>query len=50
LRPEYQERVAELSGRLWQWMKQVDDPILKGPLRTPYYEDAMRDFQQFRTT
>ena len=35
--------VADLSGRLVAWMKQVKDPLLEGPLRTPYYDRAMRD-------
>jgi arylsulfatase A-like enzyme len=42
--PEYQELVASLTARLRAWMEEVDDPLLAGPLRTPYYERAMVDF------
>jgi N-sulfoglucosamine sulfohydrolase len=33
-----------LSEKLLEWMKEVDDPLLKGPERTPYYDKAMEDF------
>jgi hypothetical protein len=28
-------------------MEQVGDPILDGPIRTPYYEEAMRDYARY---
>lgn len=34
----------ELSEKLLEWMKEVDDPLLNGPQRTPYYDKAMKDF------
>ena len=37
--------VAELSHRLLAWMEQVKDPLLEGPLRTPYYDKAMTDLK-----
>ena len=40
---ENREIVAELSEKLLDWMKDLNDPLLKGPLRTPYYERAMAD-------
>jgi len=46
--PEYAEMVRDLSNRLWQWMEQAGDPILKGPLVTPYYRQAIQDYQRFR--
>ncbi|MHC4535732.1 MAG: sulfatase family protein [Planctomycetota bacterium] len=46
--PEYANIVRDLSNRLWQWMEEVGDPILKGPLVTPYYEEAMEDYHRFR--
>jgi len=46
--PEYAEMVRDLSDRLWHWMEQVGDPILKGPLVTPYYRQAIRDYHRFR--
>jgi arylsulfatase A-like enzyme len=38
------EIVTELSKELLQWMKAVNDPLLKGPIATPYYEKSMEDF------
>ena len=38
--------VADLSGRLLAWMKQVKDPLLEGPLRTPYYDRAIGDLME----
>ena len=36
--------VKELSGKLYAWMKAVDDPILKGAVQSPYYRRSMDDF------
>jgi len=36
--------VKSLSKKLYDWMASVGDPLLKGPLRTPYYERSMEDF------
>ncbi len=46
--PSYADLVEELSNRLWQWMEEVGDPILEGPLRTPYYEHAMGDYARYQ--
>ena len=46
--PEYASIVRDLSDRLWDWMEQVGDPILQGPLVTPYYKEAMADYDRFR--
>lgn len=46
--PEYARMVRDLSDRLWEWMEQVGDPILKGPLVTPYYKQAMQDYNRYR--
>ena len=46
--PEYAGIVGDLSDRLWRWMEDVDDPILDGPLVTPYYTEAMEDYHRFR--
>jgi arylsulfatase A-like enzyme len=40
---EHAPIVADLSQQLLAWMKQVEDPLLEGPLRTPYYDKAMVD-------
>jgi len=46
--PEYADLVKDLSNRLWNWMEHVDDPILKGPLVTPYYKQAIQDYSRYR--
>jgi arylsulfatase A-like enzyme len=43
--PALAEVRADLERRLWQWMEQVDDPLLHGPVVTPYYQSAMEDFR-----
>jgi arylsulfatase A-like enzyme len=48
-RQEYAPLVKELSDRLWEWMEDVGDPLLSGPLRTPYYEGTMRDYDAYRS-
>jgi hypothetical protein len=45
---EYADIVRDLSDRLWRWMQRVEDPILDGPLVTPYYTEAMQDYHRFR--
>ena len=37
--------VAELSKSLLAWMEEVKDPLLEGPLRTPYYDRAIADLK-----
>ncbi len=48
LKPEYAAVVRELSDKLWAWMEEVEDPILKGPLVKPYYEEAIQDYQLYK--
>jgi len=31
----------DLSERLWEWMRQTEDPLLKGPVASPRYRLAM---------
>jgi arylsulfatase A-like enzyme len=38
--------VKELSGKLYAWMKAVDDPFLKGAVQSPYYLQSMEDFKK----
>lgn len=42
---EYTEIAKELSKELMSWMESVNDPLLRGPLSTPYYEKSMEDFK-----
>jgi hypothetical protein len=37
------ETVERLSARLLRWMVEVDDPLLEGRVRLPYYERAIDD-------
>jgi arylsulfatase A-like enzyme len=41
--PTHRRTLRELSRRLLAWMREVNDPLLKGPLRTPYYDRALED-------
>lgn len=38
---EMQSIQAELRGRLLQWMQETNDPLLRGPVASPYYADAL---------
>jgi len=40
---EHKRSVTALSRRLLQWMVSVDDPLLEGRVRHPYYEQAIDD-------
>ena len=31
----------DLSDRLWRWMRETQDPLLDGPIPSPYYRSAM---------
>ncbi len=46
--PAYTETRQQLDMLLWQWMESVDDPLLRGPARTPSYESAMADYARWR--
>jgi len=41
-RPESAATEKELGDRLWDWMRETNDPLLKGPISSPYYRSAMR--------
>jgi arylsulfatase A-like enzyme len=42
--PDHQEIRQELSNRLWHWLEEVRDPILHGPVPTPYFRQAIADY------
>lgn len=42
---EYRITVQSLSKELMNWMKSVDDPLLGGPLATPYYEKSIEELK-----
>jgi hypothetical protein len=33
---------AELRVRLLLWMRETDDPLLQGPVASPYYYESLR--------
>ena len=39
---------AQLDAALWRWLEEVNDPILKGPVRTPAYERAIAGYHAFK--
>jgi arylsulfatase A-like enzyme len=39
--PEVAPIQAALRQRLLRWMEQTDDPLLRGPVASPYYADAL---------
>jgi hypothetical protein len=43
--PEHAATQRELETMLWKWMESVDDPLLLGPVRTPSYDAAMREYR-----
>jgi arylsulfatase A-like enzyme len=40
--PEVAALEADLRGRLLRWMRDTDDPLLRGPVASPYYYEALR--------
>jgi hypothetical protein len=48
--PAYRAAGEELLSQLWAWMESVDDPVLKGPLREPYYEQMHARYRSWRGT
>jgi hypothetical protein len=40
-RDHIDEVERELNERLWAWMEETDDPLLKGPVASPRYRLAM---------
>lgn len=41
-RAAYAEVERDLRQRLLHWMKTTDDPLLQGPIASPYYDEAKR--------
>ena len=39
--------LKRLNEALYAWMQRVNDPLLNGPIATPYYKAAMEDFRTF---
>ena len=45
--PQLKDVAAHLQHLLLEWMEHVDDPLLQGPLQTPYYERSMKDMGSY---
>jgi len=43
--PKYADIRKDLSDKLWDWMESVEDPSLKGPMPSPYYLEAIAEYQ-----
>ncbi|MFP4379560.1 MAG: sulfatase [Candidatus Sumerlaeia bacterium] len=43
--PAYADVREQLDATLWAWLEEMDDPILKGPIVTPFYEKSMADYK-----
>ncbi len=39
--PTHREICADLIAQLYRWLEQVNDPLLQGPTRTPFYEHTI---------
>ena len=47
-KPEHAAAQGQLDNLHWRWLEDVGDPLLDGPVRTPSYESARRDYQDWR--
>jgi arylsulfatase A-like enzyme len=47
-KPAFTEVQNELDGLLLDWMENVEDPLLSGPVETPYYREARRQVENAR--
>jgi arylsulfatase A-like enzyme len=43
--PELADIQADLRQRLLKWMESTDDPLLRGPVASPYYNDALKQLR-----
>ena len=44
--PAYARVREDLTRRLWSWLEEVDDPILRGPSPTPHWSEAIAEFDR----
>jgi uncharacterized sulfatase len=40
--PRLKATEDRLAAELWRWMRETDDPLLKGPVPSPRYRQAMQ--------
>jgi N-sulfoglucosamine sulfohydrolase len=46
--PRYAEVFADLRRRLWAWMQETGDPLLDGPLASPFYRRGLEQLGGLR--
>jgi hypothetical protein len=44
--PAHAEIVETLDDLLFAWLQEVDDPVLRGPVPTPYYKEAIAPYRR----
>ncbi len=45
---EYDDVAADLAKKLITWMTEVDDPLLKGPVVTPYFQRSIEELTNLK--
>ncbi len=45
LHPEYRQIFNDLRERLLSWMRETGDPLLQGPIASPFYEQGLATLQ-----
>ncbi len=45
-RPEHAQVERDLKRRLLAWMEETDDPLLRGPVASPFYHDTIRALRE----
>jgi N-sulfoglucosamine sulfohydrolase len=45
--PSHATTLGELGRRLREWMRETDDPLLRGPIASPFYDRALRTLEGF---
>jgi hypothetical protein len=48
--PAYADVSADLHGRLWGHLERVHDPILRGPVPSPFYLKAITDYRNWSSS
>lgn len=46
--PAHSDLQHELETMLWRWMESVDDPLLRGPVRSPCYEASIGEYRAWK--
>lgn len=44
--PAYADLLSELRGRLYQWMVDTEDPLLNGPVASPFYHRSIAQMKK----